>query len=147
MSRLSQVRKTLAGALRTAESGLNDVMAYSLLEGAVLGVFDCFELKDIHMAIRSNVDLWDADWEDFEDVRTYFKALSKERTINRHGHLLTTENIIAWLMHPEARPDLANLIVNTPGGLEWLDGQVKRFREVLLSGSPANTGRTLTPIE
>ena len=106
-------------------------MAYEALEGAILGLFDCFAPEDIYIAIVDNTNIWKTPWYDFEEFRYQLRLIGHDPRFTKYEHLFTTENIIEWLSDAQARPVLASLIVNTPGGYEWLDRQVIEFKQEL----------------
>ena len=106
-------------------------MAYEALEGAILGLFDCFTPEQIYEAITEDIAIWKTPWHDFEEFRYQLRLIGHDPRFTKYEHLFTTENIIEWLSDKEARPILASLIVNTPGGYEWLDKQVMEFKQEL----------------
>jgi len=118
--------------LRKIWSSTKDYMAYSALEGAVLGIFDCFTLEDLMRAIEENWDIWNMPWYEGEEFRYQFKLLSRDPRFMKHSHLLTVENIILWLTGEEGRPLHASMIINSPGGVEWLGRQIEGIRTGLM---------------
>ena len=118
--------------LRKIWSSTKDYMAYSALEGAVLGIFDCFTLEDLMKAIEENWDIWNMPWHEGEEFRYQFKLLSRDPRFMKHSHLLTVENIILWLTGEEGRPLHASMIINSPGGVEWLGRQIEGIRTGLM---------------
>jgi len=55
------------------------------------------------------------------------------RKLSRYMGYVNTKTVLAWLSHD--RPDLASLIVNTPGGVRWLTRQIEHVKSQL-SRSP-----------
>jgi hypothetical protein len=106
-------------------------MAYEALEGAILGLFDCFSPEEIYQAITEDISIWRNPWHNFEEFRYQLRLIGHDPRFTKYEHLFTTENIIEWLSDKEARPILASLIVNTPGGYEWLEKQVSEFKQEL----------------
>lgn len=106
-------------------------MAYEVLEGAILGLFDFFSPEEIYEAIKENISIWKTPWYDFEEFRYQLRLIGHDPRFTKYENLFTTENIIEWLSDKEARPVLASLIVNTPGGYEWLENQVSEFKKEL----------------
>lgn len=124
---MERVKSLLGKAASFASSYVGE----AALEGAVLGLFDNFSLEDLLGAIRGNVNVWGSDWGEYEHVRSEFLELSKNPKWREHFDLLNAENVLEWLRSPDARPDIASLMVNTPGGVEWLSRQVAQIRSVL----------------
>lgn len=123
------MREALAKAATFASSWVGE----SALEGAVLGLFDNFTLEDVYACIVGRVDVWTSDWGEHEGLRPQVLDLARNPKWRKHLDLLTTENVFDWLRGEDARPDVASLILNTPGGLEWLDRQIGLIRKALES--------------
>lgn len=99
----------------------------------MLALFKQFTLEQVLFAIRNNVDLWNSKWGDRERLRNVFVALGKDLRFRMHLPLLTTKNVLRMLAEPDALPAYASLIVNTPGGLEWLELQVVTIKKAILN--------------
>lgn len=119
-------------SMRNIWSSTQDYLAYSALEGAILGIFDCFTLEDLRRAIEEDWDIWNMPWHEGEEFRYQFKLLSRDPRFMKHNHLLTTENILLWLTGKDGRPLHASMIVNSPGGVEWLGRQIEGIRTGLM---------------
>lgn len=119
-------------SLRSVWSSTKDYLAYSALEGAILGIFDCFTLDDLLRAIKEDWDIWNMPWNEGEDFRYQFKLLARDPRFVKHNHLLTVENVMIWLTGKEGRPLHASMIINSPGGVEWLDRQIEGIRTGLM---------------
>jgi len=118
--------------LRSIWSSTKDYMAYAALEGAILGIFDCFTLEDLLKAIKEDWDIWNMSWNEGEEFRYQLKLLSRDPRFVNHSHLLTVENVILWLSGKEGRPLHASMIINSPGGVEWLGRQIEGIRTGLM---------------
>lgn len=127
-NKLQPVRQNL----RSIWSSTKDYLAYSALEGAILGIFDCFTVEDVMRAIEEDWDIWDMPWYEGEEFRYQFKLLSRDPRFMKHSHLLTVENIILWLSGKEGRPLHASMIINAPGGVDWLGRQIEGIRTGLM---------------
>lgn len=114
--------------LRRLWSGVTGYAAYAALEGAVLGVFDGFTEQQLLEAIETDCDVWAVPWGDFEEFRGQVRLLSQDPRFQKHGHLLTVENVLLWLTGKDGRPLLASVIINTPGGVQWLSRQLEGFK-------------------
>ena len=129
--KIAPVRKKFNKIFVGFSGKFTEWMAYEALEGAILGLFDLFTPEQIYEAITENIEIWKTPWYDFEEFRYQLRLIGHDPRFTKYEHLFTTENIIEWLSDAQARPVLASLIVNTPGGYEWLDRQVIEFKQEL----------------
>jgi len=127
--------------LRSIWSSTQDYLAYSALEGAILGIFDCFTLDDLMRAIKENWDIWNMPWNEGEEFRYQFKLLSRDPRFVKYGHLLTVENVMIWLTGEDGRPLHASMIINSPGGVEWLGRQIEGIRTGLMEPLEEETAK------
>lgn len=99
----------------------------------MIGLFKQFSLEQVLFAIRNNVDLWNSKWGDREQLRQTFMMLGRDPRFRRHLPLFTTKNVLVMLSEQDALPTYASLIVNTPGGLGWLEFQVMTIKKAILN--------------
>ncbi len=133
--------------LRRIWSSTKDYVAYAALEGAILGVFDLIPVEDVMRAIEENWDIWNMPWHEGEDFRRPLKLLSQDPRFAKHSHLLTVENILIWLTGKEGLPLHASIIINTPGGVEWLGRQIEGFRTGLMEPLDEELVKEVTTVE
>ena len=131
--KLKPIKDNLNKIWQGTTGRFTEYLAYEALEGAVLGIFDCFSLQDILNAITENTAVWDLPWGDFETFRFQLQMLSRDERFSRNAHLLTAENVLIWLSDDKTRPGIASLIINTPGGPAWLTRQVESLKTGALS--------------
>lgn len=85
--------------------------------------------EDLYNAIITNTDIWTTIPDDIKETAKNLKE--------RFGHiftkfqdLITTELILRWFA--EDFPDLHSIIINTTGGISWLDNQVKKIKKIII---------------
>ena len=138
---LQPIRDNLGRIWTGAKGAFTDYIAYNALEGAVLGIFDCFSEEDVargileyNEAVRNGgvpPGMWEVDWAEFEEFRLQFRMLARDSRFERYFGELTAENVLTWLSAEDGRPQLASLVVNTPGGYAWLEHQIGSIRKGL----------------
>lgn len=126
--RLQGVRNNLSKLWTSSTGKVKNYFFYELVEGAVLGIFDLFSGEDLYRAIVQDVSIWDSDWEEGEEFRFQFQMLSRDPRFMAHAGLLTPENVLTWLADDKSAPEKAGVIINTPGGPEWLVRQVEGIK-------------------
>ena len=129
--RLQGVKTNLSKLWTSGAGKVKNYFFYELVEGAVLGIFDLFTGEDLYRAIVQDVSIWDSDWEEGEEFRFQFQMLSRDPRFMAHAELLTPENVLTWLADDKASPEKAGVIINTPGGPEWLVRQVEGIKRGL----------------
>ncbi len=122
--RLQGVKANLSKLWTSGTGKIKNYFFFELIEGAVLGIFDLFTGEDLYRAILQDVNIWDSDWEEGEEFRFQFKMLARDPRFQMHAGLLTPENVLTWLADDKSAPEKAGVIINTPGGPEWLVRQV-----------------------
>lgn len=95
--------------------------AADFVRGLMVELLKDMTAKDCYRAIRDNVNLWSASPKSLQG-----EGHTLAGRFEQYSGFLTTELVIEWLKAD--RPDLASVIVNTPGGIEWLDGQVENVK-------------------
>lgn len=128
---LQGVKINLSKLWTSGTSKLKNWLFYDLVEGAVLGIFDIFTGEDLYRAIIQDVNIWESDWEEGEEFRFQFQMLSRDPRFREHAGLLTPENVLTWLADDKSAPEKAGVIINTPGGPEWLVRQVEGIKRGL----------------
>ena len=139
---LQPIRENMSRIWRGATGAFTGYIAYNALEGAVLGIFDCFTEQDLarciieyNEAVKMSMappGLWDFDWLEFEEFRLQFRMLARDSRFERYLNELTVENVLLWLSAEDGRPQLASLMVNTPGGTAWLEHQIASIKMGLM---------------
>lgn len=129
--RFQPIQEKLNRVFKGVSGRFTEYIAYEALEGAILGIFDLFQPDDLYRAITQNVDIWDAPWGEGEQFRFQFQLLARDDRFHKYAHLFTPENVLIWLTDDKARPEIASIIINTPGGPEWLKRQIDGIREGL----------------
>ncbi|MDD3492286.1 MAG: hypothetical protein PHU95_05470 [Candidatus Thermoplasmatota archaeon] len=82
-----------------------------------------------HECIRSNTKLWSAVPKNI--TKNGVSLAQRHRAIfKRFYDSLTIDLLMDWLK--KDRPDLFSIIINTPGGVEWLDGQLQEVKVSIL---------------
>lgn len=106
----------VAVALRATRAWLNEH-----LEG--VSVSDCLR------AIKSNTKLWKSVPDTITDDG--MEIVRKHSVVFKRCYdTLTVDLVLQWLQ--KDRSDLYSIIVNTPGGVEWLDGQLEEIKQSIL---------------
>ena len=126
--RLEGVKSNLSKLWTSGTSKVKNWLFYDLVEGAVLGIFDLFTGEDLYRAIIQDVDIWETSWEEGEEFRFQFQMLSRDPRFLEHAGLLTPENVLTCLADDKSAPEKAGVIINTPGGPEWLVRQVEGIK-------------------
>ena len=114
------------------KTGVRDLVTQAALEGVVLGVFDQFTREQLLEAITLDLDMWSVEWGDFEEFRVQLVGLMRDPVNKAVLQGFTLEDVVAWLRVSDARPDLASILINTEGGLPWLEKQIKVFKQNLV---------------
>ena len=138
MSRMETVKQQFGRIWEGTKAKFTDYIAYQALEGAVLGIFDGFTPEQVYHAIEQHrealakqqapPDLWGSAWAQYEQFRLQFQLLARDPRYAKYLRLLDMENVLTWLSGEDARPQLASVIINTPGGIQWLDWEVRHIR-------------------
>ena len=114
---------------------LGDTIGNAILPGMVVDVFRRYKgegCKDLRTGILINVDLWRV-WEvnaeqcgemTPDQARKYASMFPDGR------NLLNCENLRKWLLQ-EREWDIVRTIDSTPGGQDWLERTIARFRDGL----------------
>lgn len=94
-----------------------------VLIGILLGILQDVTPYRCYEYIKNNMELF--HWASESDLNQY-------RAIARHTKVgdITTERVIEELR--KYRADLLGVILNTPGGKDWIDGQILNLRSKLL---------------
>jgi len=118
MSLKETIEQGLAKAGRIGRHGWGEKIAIGIL----IGYLKLITPQQVYEHISSNRNLFDnlseEEWE-------YFKNQAERLNLSE----IDTDRFSLELN--KRRNDLFQIITNTPGGLEWLDYQVGRFREKL----------------
>lgn len=113
-----QVEENLAKAARIGRTGWGDKIAIGIL----IGYLDPITPQQAYEYISSRKNLFDnlseQEWE-------HYRELAKGTALFK----IDTARILKELK--KRHLDLSQIITNTPGGVEWLDNEVKRLREKL----------------
>jgi hypothetical protein len=106
----------VAVALRAAQAWLNEALQDKT-------PMDC------HESIQNNTDLWTVTPGNMKI--SGLARLKKHKTLfKKFFDRINVGLILVWLK--EDRPDLHSIILNTEGGVEWLERQVNTIKEYLL---------------
>lgn len=107
----------------------------------MLGIFDGFTAEQVYEAIVKYIeardrggeppDFWSVNWGEYEEFRFQFRVMAHDPRYEKYLRLLDSENVLVWLSAKDARPDLASVILNTAGGIQWLDWQIGRIVKAL----------------
>jgi len=138
---IQPIRENLGRIWRGATGAFTEYIAYNALEGAVLGIFDCFTEEDVALGILEYNDavgkgesppgMWDVYWAEFEEFRLQFQMLARDGRFAKYMDEFNAENVLTWITAEDGRPQLASLVVNTPGGVAWLNHQIESMRRGL----------------
>ena len=124
--------KTQAWAVTAKlRAGINDIITQATIEGIILGVFDMFTIQEVYSGIQEDIDLWTSKWGELEDMRDQLQNISLDPKLMNYMQTVTVEDVLAWLRHSEARPDIASIIINTPNGVQWLEKQLQSAKNGL----------------
>ena len=145
--RLQPIRNKFSQVFVGFKGKFTDWMMYEALEGAILALFDFFTPEQIYQAIQEDISIWDTPWYDFNEFRYQLQLIGHDPRILKHQESFTAENIILWLGAKDGRPMLASLIVNTPGGFNWLEKQVAEIKTALTSPIEVTTHGKSEPKE
>lgn len=86
--------------------------------------------SQMYDAIRNDVDVWSITP---EDIKIAGKNLKKKfgKVLMKYADMLTVDLVLRWLS--EDFPDLYSVIINTDGGILWLDRQINKIKKHILS--------------
>ena len=130
---MGQLKARAYNVLFKLKTGVRDLMTQAAVEGIILGVFDQFTREQLLEAINLDQDMWTVAWGDFEEFRPQLVSLMADPVNAAVVRDFTMEDVVGWLRIGDARPDLASIIINTPGGIEWLGRQIDTFKTHLLT--------------
>lgn len=117
------------------DTGLLSGMSESVVSRIVCGYLDRYSgagCSNLRKAIQENVDLFQL-WVDNasrEGVMDLKQARYWTRKFPHVKGMVTSSNVKRWLVE-KRRSDIVRTIEETPGGKEWLDWQLERFRSGL----------------
>lgn len=84
---------------------------------------------DLYKAIRDNTDLWEVIPEDIKKAGSGYKG-SYIKHFKEFESEITPELIRKWIK--EDHINLYGLLINTPGGIAWIDNQVRKIKEQIV---------------
>ena len=87
------------------------------------------EPSDLYEYITKGNDLWSDIPPSIKDSARKFKKKYGE-LFDKFQDNITTQLILQWMK--EDWPQLFSTIINTPNGLMWLDGQVRRIKQQII---------------
>ena len=140
---VDQLKTQAWGIAAKLRAGINDVITQAAVEGIILGVFDMFTVQDVYSGIQEDVDLWGSKWGELEDMRNQLQNVAVDPNLMVYIQTVAVEDVLAWLRHPEARPDLASIIINTPNGVQWLGKQLQSAKNGLTETVALKTANKL----
>ncbi|NLI73480.1 MAG: hypothetical protein GX369_01735 [Euryarchaeota archaeon] len=115
--------------------GLFSGVSESIVSNIICGYLDKYsgrECSNLREAIKENVDLYQL-WIDNasrEGVMGIKQARYWTRKFPKVKGMVTSSNVKRWLVE-KRRHDIVLAIEETPGGQEWLEWQLGRFRSGL----------------
>lgn len=128
-------RNFRAGRGAVVTVGLLSGVSESVVSSIVCGYLDRYSgngCSNLRSAIHGNVDLYQL-WVDNaskEGVMDLKQARYWTRKFPKVQGMVTSSNVKRWLVE-KRRPDIVHAIDETPGGQEWLEWQLGRFRSGL----------------
>lgn len=128
-------KKLLAGRGAVVTAGLLSGVSESVVSSIVCGYLDRYSgdgCSNLRSAIQDNVDLYQL-WVDNasrEGVMDLKQARYWTRKFPNVKRMVTSSNVKRWLAEKKRR-DIVRAIEETPGGQEWLEWQLGRFRSGL----------------
>lgn len=105
------------------------VMATEIVRGFLREQIKNVTPEDLYNAIINDIDLWQITPEHIKEVGKNLKNRFGD-ILYKFQDLITTELILKWFS--EDFPDLHSIIINTDGGLEWLDRQIRKIKKIIL---------------
>jgi len=84
---------------------------------------------DLYKAICDNTDLWEATPESIKKSGSGYKG-SYNKLFKEYEEEITPELIRKWIK--EDHINLYSLLINTPGGIEWIDRQVMKIKQQII---------------
>ena len=129
---VGQLKAKAYNVIWRLKTGVKDLMTQAAVEGIILGVFDQFTREQLLEAITLDQDMWAVAWGDFEEFRPQLMSLMRDPVNAAVVSGFTLEDVVAWLRVGDARPDLASIIINTDGGVDWLRRQIDVFKQHLV---------------
>lgn len=105
------------------------VMATEIIRGFLREQIKNVKPEDLYNAIINDADIWQATPDHIKKMGKNFKARFGNILL-KFQDLLTTELVLRWFS--EDFPDLYSIIVNTDGGVAWLDRQVTKIKKAII---------------
>jgi len=86
--------------------------------------------SQLYKAIKNDTDVWSVTP---EDIKIAGKNLKKKfgKVLAGYADMLTVDLVLRWFS--EDFPDLYSVIINTDGGILWLDRQLNKIKKQILS--------------
>lgn len=84
---------------------------------------------DLYKAIRDNTDLWEVTPDDIKKSGSNYKG-SYGKLFKEYESEITPELIRNWIK--EDHIQLYSLLINTSGGIEWIDRQVRKIKQQIV---------------
>lgn len=83
----------------------------------------------LYIAIRDNTDLWEVTPESIKESGSGYKG-SYNKLFRKYESEITTALILKWIQKDHIR--LYGILINTPGGMAWLDRQVMKIKQQIV---------------
>lgn len=121
--------------MRGMFDGIGDKIAEHVIPGMVCGYLRQYagqNCQNLKVAICLNMDIFDL-WvqnAEKEGIRTLADVQNMTRKAPKARNLVTTTNVRKWLLE-EGMTDIIKTVDTTPGGTQWFEWTVMRFREGL----------------
>ena len=84
---------------------------------------------DLYKAIQDNTDLWSVTPESIKKSGSGYKG-SYDKLFKQYESEITTDLILDWMKKDHI--NLYSLLINTPGGIAWIDNQVRKIKEQIV---------------
>jgi len=103
------------------------------VKGFILESIKNINAFDVYKAIKDDINLWGVSMKN-HTIKEATKKLNQYYGgyLTEYQELITADLIIKWLS--KDRPDIASIIINTEGGLEWITKQIQYIVDSLQGG-------------
>jgi len=114
------------------EFGLNlaAVFAIEVIRGFLRKHISTITPSQLFDAIKNDIDVWSVTPDDIKIAGANLKRKFGKILI-KYADMLTVDIVLKWFR--EDFPDLYSVIINTDGGILWLDRQLNKIKKQIMS--------------
>lgn len=116
--------------IKTFGVNLAAAIAVEIIRGFLRKHIETITPLQLYRAIRDNIDVWDVTPEDIKIAGINLKK-KFGKMLEKYTDMLTVDLVLRWFS--EDFPDLYSVIINTDGGILWLDRQLNKIKKQILS--------------